>query len=47
MEHWGIYVAYGWLATIILGVVDAVQAIRKGPQLQPAEASPAKPRSVV
>ncbi len=37
MEHWGIYVAYGWLATIIWAFVDAVQAIRKGPppQLQP------------
>ncbi|MGA3055873.1 MAG: hypothetical protein ABSD63_16835 [Candidatus Korobacteraceae bacterium] len=31
MEHWGIYIAYGWLATIIWAFVDAVQAIRKGP----------------
>jgi hypothetical protein len=36
MEHWGIYVAYGWLATIILAFTDAVQAIRKGPQPVPA-----------
>ncbi len=35
MEHWGIYVAYGWLATIILAFTDAVQAIRKGPQPVP------------
>ncbi len=35
MEHWGIYVAYGWLATIILAFTDAVQAIRKGPQPAP------------
>ena len=34
MEHWGIYLAYAWLATIVLGVTDAVQAIRKGPQPQ-------------
>jgi hypothetical protein len=47
MEHWGIYLAYGWLATIILGVADAVQAIRKGPQLQPATvASPRQPSVV-
>jgi len=32
MEHWGIYIAYAWLATIIWAFVDAVQAIRKGPQ---------------
>ncbi len=37
MEHWGIYLAYGWLATIVLGIADAVQAIRKGPQPQPLE----------
>lgn len=47
MEHWGIYLAYGWLATIVLGVVDAVQAIRKGPQLQPATVAPPRQRSVV
>ena len=40
MEHWGIYLAYGWLATIVLGVVDAVRAIRKGPQLQSVTISP-------
>jgi hypothetical protein len=42
MEHWGIYVAYGWLATIILALTDAVQAIRKGPQseLQPSDHTP-------
>ena len=34
MDHWGIYVAYGWLATIILAFTDAVEAIRKGPQPQ-------------
>lgn len=37
MEHWGIYLAYAWVGTIILGVTDAVQAIRKGPQPQPSE----------
>jgi hypothetical protein len=42
MEHWGIYLAYGWMATIVLGVVDAVQAIRKGPQLQPEPARVAR-----
>ena len=48
MEHWGIYVAYAWLATIFYAFADAVQAIRKGPQLQPLEAPPPKPpRSVV
>ncbi len=35
MEHWGIYLAYAWMGTIILGVVDAVQAVRKGPQVEP------------
>jgi hypothetical protein len=47
MEHWGIYLAYGWLATIVLGVVDAVRAIRKGPQLQPVSVAPPKQQSVV
>jgi len=36
MEHWGIYFAYGWLATLILAFTDAVQAIRKGPDPQPS-----------
>jgi len=35
MEHWGIYIAYAWLATILWAFIDAVQAIRKGPQTQP------------
>ena len=30
MEHWGIYVAFAWLATIAYAFADAVQAIRKG-----------------
>ena len=30
MEHWGIYVAFAWLATIVYAFADAVQAIRKG-----------------
>lgn len=39
MEHWGIYVAYAWLATIMWAFIDAVQAIRKGTQqLQPLPA---------
>jgi hypothetical protein len=43
MEHWGIYIAFAWLGTIILGVVDAVQAIRKGPQTQPQPLEPKPP----
>jgi hypothetical protein len=39
MEHWGIYIAYAWLATIVWAFADAAQAIRKGPQLQPSEPS--------
>ena len=35
MEHWGIYVAYAWMATIVYAFADALQAIRKGPQQQP------------
>jgi len=35
MEHWGIYIAYAWMATIVYAFVDAVQAIRRGPQPQP------------
>jgi hypothetical protein len=35
MEHWGIYVAYAWLATVIFAFTDAVRAIRKGPSAQP------------
>jgi hypothetical protein len=35
MEHWGIYIAYAWLATIIWALTDAVQAIRKGRSLSP------------
>ncbi len=35
MDHWGIYIAYGWLVTLVLALTDAVQAIRKGPQPQP------------
>lgn len=39
MEHWGIYVAYAWLATIMWAFIDAVQAVRKGRQPQPSAAS--------
>jgi hypothetical protein len=39
MEHWGIYLAFGWLATIVLAFTDAVQAIRKGPQACPPRAA--------
>jgi len=41
MENWGIYIAYGWLATILLAFTDAVRAIRKGPQPAPQPAEPA------
>ena len=34
MEHWGIYAAYAWMATIIYAFADAVQAIRRAPQPQ-------------
>ncbi len=34
MDHWGIYVAYAWLATLVLALTDAVRAVRKGPQPQ-------------
>ena len=37
MEHWGIYVAYAWMATIVYAFIDAVNAIRNRPQFQPAE----------
>lgn len=40
MEHWGIYIAYAWLATIIWAFTDAVQTIRKGPQPQPQSSEP-------
>ena len=40
MEHWGIYIAYAWLGTIIWAFTDAAQAIRKGPQLQPQPSQP-------
>ena len=40
MYHWGIYIAYAWLATIIWALTDAVQAIRKGPHLQPQPSEP-------
>ena len=40
MEHWGIYIAYAWLATIVYAFGDAVQAIRKGPQTQPQPLEP-------
>ena len=39
-HHWGIYIAYAWLATIIWAFADAVQAIRKGPQPQPLPSEP-------
>jgi hypothetical protein len=39
-HHWGIYVAYAWLGTIIWAFTDAVQAIRKGPQPQPQPSVP-------
>ena len=35
MEYWGIYFAYAWLATIMWAFIDAVQAIRNGPEPQP------------
>jgi len=34
MGAWGIYIAYGWLVTIIFIFSDAEQAIRKAPQPQ-------------
>jgi hypothetical protein len=40
MEHWGIYIAYGWLATLVLAFTDAVRAIQKGPQPQPQRSEP-------
>jgi hypothetical protein len=40
MEHWGIYIAYVRLATIFYAFTDAVQAIRKGPQIQPQPLEP-------
>jgi len=40
MEHWGIYVAYVWMATIVYAFADAVHAIRKGPQPQPQPLEP-------
>jgi hypothetical protein len=40
MEHWGIYIAYAWLATIVYAFADAVLAIRKGPQTQPQPSEP-------
>ncbi len=40
MDHWGIYVAYAWTATIVYAFADAVQAIRKGPQPQPLRSEP-------
>ncbi len=40
MEHWGIYIAYAWLATIIWAFGDAVQAIRKGQQPEPQPSVP-------
>ncbi len=39
-HHWAIYIAYAWLGTIIWAFADAVQAIRKGPQLQPQPSVP-------
>ncbi len=39
-HHWGIYITYAWLGTIIWAFTDAVQAIRKGPQLQPQRSVP-------
>jgi hypothetical protein len=33
MEHWGIYVAFAWTATIVYAFVDAVHAIRGGRSL--------------
>ena len=38
MEPRGIYIAFAWLGTIILGI--AVQAIHKGPQTQPQPSKP-------
>jgi hypothetical protein len=40
MKYWGIYVAFAWLATISLGVMDAALGIRKDPQLQPLRSEP-------
>ena len=31
MQHWGIYVAYGWLATIVVAFTDAVKPSGRGP----------------
>jgi hypothetical protein len=32
MEHWGIYIAYAWLATVVYAFTDAIRAIGKGPR---------------
>jgi hypothetical protein len=40
MSHWGIYIAYALIATILWAFTDAVQAIQKGPQLRPQPAEP-------
>lgn len=40
MGHWGIYIAYAWMATILWAFTDAVQAIQKRPPLRPQPAEP-------
>jgi hypothetical protein len=39
-HHWGIYIAYAWLGTIIWAFTDAVQAIWRRPQPQPLPSVP-------
>ena len=33
MEYWGIYIAYGWLATIVLAFTDACRPFGRGRSL--------------
>ena len=35
MEHWGIFVAFAWLAVLVYASSEAIYAIRRGPQPQP------------
>jgi hypothetical protein len=40
MDHWGIYIAYTWTATIVWAVADDVLVIRRIPEPCPQHGTP-------
>ena len=44
MEHWGIYVAFAWLAVLVCSSAEAIYATRRAPQPQPLPVGATRPK---